>query len=247
MGMANLSMESIDTLSGGKVRVIQPRRGYRFSVDPLLLCAFARIPASARVVDLGTGGGVIPLLLAGQGKGRQFVGIELQAAAAERAARSVALNGAQERIRIVRADVRELPAEFVAGSFDAVVTNPPYRQPVSGRVAPDAERSLARHELAGGLHDFLRAGAFLLNNGGRFCVIHLAERLAELLAGMCAVRLEPKRLRTVHARGGEGARLVLVEGRKGARPGLTVETPLILYRDGEGRDYTDEAQALLTG
>ncbi|TLM65278.1 MAG: methyltransferase [Deltaproteobacteria bacterium] len=243
--MANLSGESIDSLYAGEVRVVQPRHGYRFSADPLLLCAFARIPAGARVADLGTGSGVIPLLLARSGKGRQFVGFEVRADAAERAVRSVALNGRADEIRIVCADVRSLPEEFRAGSFAAVVVNPPYRPAASGRVAPGEERGAARFELTGGLVDFLRAAAFLLAEGGRFFIVHLAERLAELLDEMRTFRIEPKRLRLVHSRGGEGARLVLVEGRKGARPGVEVEAPLILYREGNGRSYTEAAAALL--
>lgn len=236
--------ESLDTLRAGDVTIIQPRAGYRFSLDPLLLCAFADIPAAAKVADLGTGSGVIPLLLAQAGKGRTLVGIELQTDLAERAGRSVALNGLEERIRIVNADLRDLPAEFKAGSFAAVVTNPPYRKVASGRVAPGAERGAARHELAGGLTDFLRAAAFLLNNGGRFFIVYLAERLAELCDEMRTFRLEPKRLRTVHARAGEAAKLVLVEGRKNARPGLKVEAPLIVYKEGKGRDYTEEMQGI---
>ena len=242
-----LPSESLDTLHAGGVKIIQPRTGYRFSLDPLLLTSFADIPAMSKVADLGTGSGVIPLLLAQAGKGREFVGIELQAELAERAGRSVALNGLEDRIRIVRADLRDLPAEFKAGSFDTAVTNPPYRRPASGRVAPGAERGAARHELAGGLADFLRTAAFLLNNGGRFFVVYLAERLAELVDEMRTFRLEPKRLRTVHSRAGDPARLVLVEGRKNARPGLTVEAPLIVYKEGKGREYTEEMERALNG
>lgn len=237
--------ETLDDLRVGGVKIIQPRSGYRFSLDPLLLCAFAQIPETAKVVDLGTGSGVIPLLLASADKGREFVGVELQAELAERAERSVTLNGLSARVRIVCADVRELPDEFVPGSVVAVVTNPPYRNPVSGRVAPGAERGAARHELAGGLTDFLRTATFLLNNRGRFFIVYLAERLAELLDEMRTFRLEPKRLRLVHSRAGEPAKLVLVEGRKNARPGLTVEAPLIVYREGTGRDYTEEMEKLL--
>jgi len=223
--------------------ILQARDGYRYSLDPLLLCAFATIPANARVADLGTGSGVMPLLLAQQGQGREFVGIELQPELAARAAASVRLNGLEERVRIVCADLRALPAEL-AGGFDVVLANPPYRRAASGRVAPGAERAAARHELAGGLADFLRAAAWLLRPRGRCNVVHLAERLAELLAEMRAYRLEPKRLRLVHARAEAAAKLVLVEGRKDARPGLTVAAPLIVYGAGEGRDYSGEMRAI---
>lgn len=236
--------ETLDSLGTGGVKILQPRGGYRFSLDPLLLCAFAEIGARARVCDLGTGSGVMPLLLAKAGKGREFVGIELQEELAERARRSVALNGLADRIRIVRADLRDLPGEFAAASCDAVLTNPPYRKPSSGRVAPGAERGAARFELAGGLTDFLRTAAFLLKNGGSFYLIYLAERLAELCDEMRTFRLEPKRLRMVHSRMGAPAKLVLVEGRRNARTGLTVEAPLIVYKEGKGRDYTEEMQGI---
>ena len=226
------------------LHILQSPAGYRYSVDPFLLSDFAALPVSARVADLGTGSGILPVLLARSGKGREFVGFERQAELAARAAQSVALNGLAGRIRIVWGDIRDLPQEFGPGSFGAVVSNPPYRKPSSGRVAPGAERGAARHELAGGLDDFLRAAAFLLDNRGRFCIIYLAERLAELLDGMRTNRLEPKRLRTVHARAGDPAKLVLVEGRKNAGTGLTVEAPLIMYREGTGRDYTEEMESL---
>lgn len=237
--------EDVAVLSAnGRLKVFQSRDGYRFSLDPLLLAAFARIPANATVADLGTGSGVIPLLLSSQAKGRQFVGVEVQAELAGRAARSVRLNGQEGSIRIVCADVRDLPERFAAGSFDAVVANPPYRKPSSGRVAPGRERGVARHELAGSLSDFLRAAAFLLNNGGRFFIVYLAERLVELLDGMRTCRLEPKCLRLVHSRRGDPAKLVLVEGRKNARPGVKVEAPLVIYLEGKGREYTEEMRKI---
>jgi tRNA1Val (adenine37-N6)-methyltransferase len=224
--------------------ILQACDGYRHSLDPLLLCAFALVPPQARVADLGTGSGVMPLLLAHQGQGREFVGIERQPALAARAAASVRLNGLEGRVRIVCADLRALSAEVAAGSFDVVLANPPYRRMTSGRVAPGAERAAARHELAGGLPEFLATAERLLKNRGRCSVVFLAERLAELLATLCRCNLEPKRLRLVHSRAGEPARLVLVEGRKNARPGLTVEAPLIVYGAGEGRDYSAELQEI---
>jgi tRNA1Val (adenine37-N6)-methyltransferase len=239
-------METLDVLQAFDLKLPQARDGYRFSVDPLLLCAFARIDRQARVVDLGTGSGIIPQVLARTGKGRAWVGLELQGAMVERAQRSVLLNGLAGQVRIEAGDVRDLPADWPPGSFDVVISNPPYRPPARGRVAPGAERSLARFELAGELSDFLRAAAFLVKNGGQVYLVHLAERLAELLDGMRTCQLEPKRLRMVHSRAGEAAKLVLVEGRKNRRAGLLVEAPLYVYQTGAGRDYTAEALALLT-
>ena len=223
-----------------RLDIRQPAAGYRHSVDPLLLCAFATIGAADRVADLGTGCGVIPLLLAGRGKGREFVGIEVQEGLAAQAAANVSGNGLAGRVTIVPADLRELPAGIAPASFDVVLANPPYRAPGRGRLSPGAERAAARHELAGGLDDFLAAAARLLGHGGRCALVLIPERLVELLAALRAQRLEPKRLRLVHSRPGRPACLVLVEGRKGGRPGLEVEAPLVIYGEGAGRDYSEE-------
>lgn len=233
--------ETLDDLQPGGLKIIQKRDGYRFSLDPVLLSAFARVKDGETVADLGTGSGVIPLLLARTTRAQRIVGVEIQPGLAGRARRSVRLNGLEEQVEIVEADLRAIRKVLPSQSFDVVLANPPFRRPGSGRKAPLAERAAARHELVGGLEDFLKAASFLLNNGGRFYVVYLAERLAELLAVMRAENVEPKRLRCVHSRHGDGARMVLVEGRKGGRGGMAVEAPLFIY-DGEG--YTDEVRAI---
>jgi len=233
--------ETLDDLRCGGLRIIQCRDGYRFSLDPVLLCAFARIGAGESVADLGTGSGVIPLLLARRTAAGSIVGVEIQEQAADRARRGAVLNGLDERITILHRDLRELRSVLAPESCDVVLSNPPFRPVGTGKVAPGDERAAARHELAGGLEDFLATGQYLLKQGGRFYLIHLAERLAEILSAMQRLRLEPKRLRCVHSRPGAGARLVLVEGRRSGRPGLTVEAPLFIY-DGEG--YSAEVLAM---
>ena len=235
--------ETLDDLTVGDLKILQAKNGYRFSIDPVLLSAFTPSLKNARVVDLGTGNGIIPLLLSSRQETQSITGIELQSAMVERARRSVQLNDLEESIQIVQGDIRELPEELCAGSFDIVTANPPYRNQDSGRVASDDERAVARHELSGGIDDFLRAAAFLLNSGGGFSIVYLAERMAELLSGMRCFKLEPKRLRMVHSRKGEAARLVLVEGRKDGNPGMVVEAPLVVYL-GEGRDYSEEVLAM---
>ena len=233
--------ETLDDLRCGGLRIIQRRDGYRFSLDPVLLCAFARIGAGESVADLGTGSGVIPLLLARRTAAGSIVGVEIQQQAADRARRGVLLNGLSERIRILHRDLRELRGHLAPESCDVVLSNPPFRPTGTGKVALGDERGAARHELAGGLEDFLAAAHYLLKQGGRVYLIHLAERLAEVLSAMQRLHLEPKRLRCVHSRPGEGARLVLLEGRKEGRPGLTVEAPLYIYA-GEG--YSAEVLAI---
>ena len=234
-------METIDTLYNEALKLIQSEAGYRFSLDPVLLADFVILSGDETVLDLGTGCGVLPLLLARRSPGVQVVGWERQPQMAERARRGVDLSGMAGRITIVEADLRYHRTLVPAGSFDLVVSNPPYRAVGSGRIALEDERAAARHELAGGLNDFLNAGGWCLKHGGRFAIVYLAERLSELLGGMAAAGLEPKRLRMVHPRQGESARLVLVEGRKGGNSGLAVAPPLYIYkRNGKNRDYTDE-------
>ncbi len=235
--------ETVDELSIGNLQLIQAEKGYRFSLDPVLLARFVDVRSGDTVVDLGTGSGVVPLLLAKLSQAEELIGVELQAQLAERAGRNVALNNLQGRVRIIAGDVRQIRQLLPVASADLVVSNPPYRAPGNGRISPEDERAAARHELAGGLEDFVASAGWLLKNGGRFALIYLAERLPELLVQMAKAGIEPKRLRLVHPRQQEAARMVLVEGRKAGRPGLTVEKPLYIYK-GEGRDYTDEVLAM---
>lgn len=238
--------ETIDELSIGNLKLIQAQQGYRFSLDPVLLVRFVMLRGEERVVDLGSGSGVIPLLLAKLSAAKELVGVELQPGLAERARRNVELNSLQQRVRILEGDLRRIRKLLSSGCADLVVSNPPYRQVGRGRISPADERAAARHELAGGLNDFVAAAGWLLNDGGRFVLIYLAERLPELLGAMTAAGIEPKRLRMVHPKQGDPARMVLVEGRKRGRPGLLVEAPLYIYR-GEGRDYTEEVLAMYRG
>ncbi len=233
--------ETLDDLFQGELKIFQGRNGYRFSLDPLLLCSFARMKARDQAADLGTGSGIIPLLLARRTTVGRVVGVEIQPGLASRARRSVQLNGLEEKIEIICGDLRRMSEMLPPQAFDVVLANPPYREPGTGRQAAGAERAAARHALAGGLNDFLQAAFFLLPDGGRFYLISLAERLPEVLAAMHQERLEPKRLRCVHSRLGEGARLALLEGRKRGRPGLVVEPPLYIY---EGENYSAEVRGI---
>lgn len=235
--------ETLDDLRLADLKILQAARGYRFSLDPVLLCAFAAVTADDRVADLGTGSGIIPLLLARRCRAR-VVGVERLPEMAARARRNVVLNSLEAQVAIVAGDLREPHPALAPQAFDVVLANPPFRRPGTGRIAPDDERAAARHELAGGIEDFAAAAARLLRDGGRFYTVFLAERLAELLAVMQERQLLPKRLRCVHGRAGDAARMVLVEGRKRGGPGLTIEPPLFVY---DGEDYSPEVQAIYAG
>jgi len=238
--MTTLPDETLDDLTIGNLKILQAKNGYRFSLDPVLLNGFIPGVRDCSVLDLGTGNGIIPLLLSARNQALSIAGVEVQLAMAERAGRTMQLNGLKASVRIIQGDIRDLPFDGLeAAAFDIVTANPPYRTPATGRVAPDDERGMARHELAGGLDAFLRATDCMLKSGGSFYVVYLAERLTELLTGMALFKLEPKRLRCVHSSRGQTASLILVEGRKDGKSGMKVETPLVVYK-GEGRDYTDE-------
>lgn len=232
--------ESLDTLRGGALRIIQHQKGYRFSIDPVLLANFASVNAGDRVLDLGCGGGIIALLLAKWRAAEQIVGVEIQEDQAERAQRNVLLNDLAAKVEIRQGDLRHLTGNNI-GLFERVVSNPPFRAAETGRCSQGDERARSRHELAGSLDDFLAIASILLQQGGTFSMIHLAERVVDIVAGMRAVQIEPKRLRMVHSRSDCGARLLLVEGRKRGRPGLEVEPPLFVY---DGEEYSAEVAAM---
>lgn len=233
--------ETLDAIGYNDLQIIQPLRGFRFTIDPIILAGFAQLKGGERWLDLGTGSGILPLLLARRDKSLHITGVEIDRPSADRAKRSVLLNNLEDQIEIVHEDLRKLRSVFPPQSFNAVITNPPYRSPGSGRISSGTDRSIARHELHGCLDDFLDASRYLLMNGGRFYAIYLAERLPELLSKMIARKIEPKRLRCIHSRRTDAANLVLVEGRRSGRSGLAIETPLYIY---EGDGYSEEVQRL---
>ena len=229
----------------GQLKLFQSRRGYRFSLDSLLLAYFATPRRRDRVIDLGTGNGVVPLILARLHPEVTITGVEYQRAMVERAARNVELNQLDARISLCRGDVRAAASIGAAGSFDVVVCNPPYRRSASGRISPNDEKRIARHEIHGALDDFLSAGAYLLRAHGRMALVYLAGRLVDLLSSMRQAGLEPKRLRMVHSFKDSEATLILVEGVKHGRSGVEILPPLIVYR--EGKEYSDEVAAMIAG
>ena len=239
------SNETLDVLCGSKLRVFQSRAGYRFSLDALVLADFVTVKRSEKLVDLGTGNGIIALLLARLYPSATLQGVELQPAMVARAHRNVAVNGLVQRVKILQGDVREIDERYVLADCDVVVCNPPYRKPNSGRLSVNDERQIARHELNGNLGDFLGAGALLLRNNGRMALVYLAARLGDLIVAMRRAGIEPKRLRMVHSFTESEASLILLEGVKGGKAGLAVLPPLVIYR--QAKQYTDEVTAIIAG
>ncbi|KJS87909.1 MAG: hypothetical protein JM58_02565 [Peptococcaceae bacterium BICA1-8] len=228
--------ESIDDLILGGLKIIQKTGGFRFSLDAILLAHFATVKKGYRIIDLGTGTGIIPLILTTRAHELDITGVEIQEEAAQMAKRSLALNQLLD-IKIINADLRKLGEEHW-GHYDLVISNPPYLTLNQGKISPSEEIALSRHEIKCSLEDLIRSGEKLVKNRGKFALIHRAERLAEIIAHLNTYKLEPKRIRLIHPYLAESANLLLVEAIKGGKPGLTVHTPLVVYNaDGT---YTKE-------
>lgn len=222
----------------------QPDKGFRFSVDSLLLSCFANPGKGGRVLDLGTGCGVIPigLYLRNPDKGLRITGLERQSEMLECTRANIEALELEEVFELTPGDVRDR-GTVRPESFDLVLANPPFRESGRGRGCPDGAKQNARFEENGSLGDFVEAASFAVRNRGRVCFVFLAERLADLIREFSRVRLEPKRVRLCHGRMDEPARIVLVEAVKNGKPGLEIEPPLILYP--QDKDNTQpRAQAL---
>jgi tRNA1Val (adenine37-N6)-methyltransferase len=216
-----------DLLHAFALKIVQPKNGYRFSLDPLLLCDFA--PGdSDRLLDLGSGCGIIPLVMARRSANTAIVAVEFQADMAAIAARNAADNGLAERVTVLEADILDLAGHFPANSFDLVMGNPPYRRAGSGKTSPLAGRDLARHESSATLADFLSVAKRMVQPGGSICFIYHPERLAELLSLALELKLSPARLQLVHGDQTLPARMFMIELFKGRRVSLEVLPPLLV-------------------
>jgi tRNA1Val (adenine37-N6)-methyltransferase len=245
LGRTKRAGETLDALFQGKLKFFQSRNGYRFSLDSLLLADFMTCRGREKIADLGTGNGIVALILAYRHPSVSITGLEVQAGMVKRACRNVRMNGLTDRVTIRRIDVRNVQQTFDPGSFAGVICNPPYRRTTSGRVSLNAERKIARHEIAAALGDFLRTAAYLLPIRGRMAMVYPALRQVDLLKSMRDANLEPKRLQNVHSFADGKASLILVEGVKGGRSGIEILPPLIVYKNGNG--YTAEIEAMLAG
>jgi tRNA1Val (adenine37-N6)-methyltransferase len=242
------------------VWIYQNKDGYRFSVDSLLLYSFINLRRASSIVDLGSGSGIIGLLLAKKYTHSKVFLVEIQEGLASLSERNIKLNSLQDRVFVIRSDIKKLSEELrekyviqsqsekvlntllKPESLDLVVSNPPFRKIRCGLLSNADEKAIARHELLISLNHIIESAYWLLKHHGRFCMIHLPERLIEIIETLKARNLEPKRVRFAHSTVSSEAKMVLVEAVKGGKPGIKIEKPLIIYN--EDKSYTDEMKKL---
>ena len=230
--------ERLDDLQVNGYEIIQHPGKFCFGMDAVLLSNFARVKKGERVLDLGTGTGIIPILLTAKTEGENFVGLEIQEESADMARRSISHNHLDGKVEVVTGDIKEAANIFGLASFDVITTNPPYMIGQHGIANESDTKAIARHEVLCTLDDILRESARILKPRGRFYMVHRPFRLAEILSKMVEVGIEPKRMRMVHPFIDKEPNMVLIEGMRGANSRMTVERPLIVYK--EVGVYSDE-------
>lgn len=230
--------ERIDELQRNGYAIIQNPNRFCFGMDAVLLSGFAKVKDGEEVLDLGTGTGILPILLEAKTKAKHITGLEIQEDIADMATRSVMYNHLDNRISILKGDICKASTYFKNGSIDVITTNPPYMIAEHGLRNPMNEKAIARHEILCTLEDVLRESAKLLRSQGRLYMVHRPFRLAEILHQMISYKIEPKRLKMVYPFIDKEPNMVLIEGIRDAKSRMTVEKPLIIYR--EKGIYTDE-------
>ena len=223
--------ERIDDLERNGYRIIQDTERFCFGMDAVLLSGFARVKDGAKVLDLGTGTGIIPILLEAKTGASHLTGLEIQEDSADMARRSVRLNGLEKKIDIVMGDIKEAGSLFDAASFDVVTCNPPYMTDKHGLTNPNDAKAIARHEILCTLEDVISQAAKLLKPGGNLYLVHRPFRLAEIMVLLHSYKLEPKRMQLVYPYVDKEPNMVLIEANRGGRPRMTVEKPLIVFRE----------------
>lgn len=238
MSVTLLPNERLDELHRKGYSIIQNPDRFCFGMDAVLLSGFANIKQGERAIDLGTGNGIIPILLEAKTQGEHFTGLEIQPENVDMALRSVAYNHLQDKITITQGDIKDASAIYGASSFHVVTTNPPYMTGSHGLTNENQAKAIARHELLCNLEDVIREGARLLKPKGRFYMVHRPFRLTEIMCLMHQYGIEPKRMRLVHPFIDKEPNMALIEGLRGGNPRITIEKPLIVY-DKPG-EYTQE-------
>ena len=233
-----LEKERLDDLGRKNYKIIQNPDGFCFGMDAVLLSGYAKVKKGQRVLDLGTGTGISPILLEAKTEASHLTGLEIQEKSADMARRSVRYNDLEDKISIVTGDIKEAGSLFGAASFDVVTSNPPYMIGGHGLQNPSMPKTIARHEVLCDLEDVVRAASTVLVPGGYFYMVHRPFRLAEIITVMTKYQLEPKRMRFVYPYVDKEPNMVLIEAKKGANSRVTVEKPLIVYK--AVGEYTDE-------
>ena len=234
--------ERLDDLNLEGYQIIQDPERFCFGMDAVLLSGFAHIKKGEKILDLGTGTGIIPILLAAKTQGEHFTGLEIQEDSADMARRSVQYNQLEDRISIVTGDIKDASNIFGASSFDVITTNPPYMIGEHGIKNGNDAKTIARHEVLCTLDDLLMQSARILKQSGRFYMVHRPFRLAEIFAKMVAYGIEPKRMQLVYPSINKEPNMVLIEGYRGGKSRITIEKPLIVYN--ENGSYTDDILAI---
>lgn len=230
--------ERVDDLHRNGYMIIQDPERFCFGVDAVLLTGFVQVKKGETVLDLGTGTGVIPILLEAKTQGEHFIGLEIQSESVEMARRSVQMNELESKIEIHEGDIKKLENLYKLSSFDVITTNPPYMNEGGGLINDYSPKAIARHELLCNLEDVIYGASRLLRPMGRFYMIHRPHRLIDIITLLRKYKLEPKRLRFIHSRVEKEPTMVLVEAVRGGKPMLKVEPPLVIYK--ENGEYTDE-------
>lgn len=230
--------ERVDDLHRNHYKIIQNTNKFCFGMDGVLLSGFTKVLSNERVLDLGTGTGIIPILLEAKTEGKHFTGLEIQQESADMASRSVTMNKLNDKIDIVVGDIKEASSTFGQASFDVVTSNPPYMNHSHGIVNPAEAKAIARHEILCTLEDVIREAARCLRPLGRFYMVHKPHRLVEIINTLSLYKLEPKRMRLVYPYVDKEPNMVLIECIKGGRASMKVEAPLIVYE--EQNVYTEE-------
>lgn len=231
-----------DTFFNGRIQVKQNQSGYRFSIDAVMLAWHAEPRPGDTILDLGTGCGIIPMILSYRNPKIKIYGIEVQAELADIASLNVSENRMEDQIAILCMDMKTLKHELFSGPVDLVISNPPFRRANSGRINPDPQRAIARHEIKVTLDNVIETARRMLRTAGRFVMIYSAERLTDILTKMRSAAIEPKSIRMIHSTQNTDAKLILVEGKKGGRAGVKISPPLMIYR--QNGSYSDEVEKM---
>lgn len=234
-----LENERIDDLEYKGLKIIQNKNGFCFGIDSILLSDFAReIKKGSKVIDLGTGTGIIGIMLCAKTELSKMIGVEVQKEVYDMAKRSIKLNNLQDKFEIINNNIKNLENILEIGTFDAVVTNPPYKKVGTGIINENEKKLISRHEITANLEDFIKMSAKLLKDKGNFYMVHRPDRLVDIIELLRKYKLEPKKIRLVQPSIGKEANLILIKATKNARPFLKVEKPLYVYK--ENGEYTEE-------